>query len=346
MEFTAKLIAEHLKGEIIGDPDVKVTYVSKIEEGKPGTLSFLANPKYSKYLYSSESSIILINKDFEVTDEVKATLIKVEDAYKSFAQLLELYQQSVPKKTGIDATSVVDESAMVGENCYFGAYVVIGKNAVIGNNVKLHPHVYIGDNVVVDDNTEIYSGVKVYHECKIGCNCIVHGGAIIGSDGFGFAPQEGDTFKKIPQLGNVVIEDDVEVGANTVIDRATMGSTIIKKGVKLDNLIQIAHNAVIGEHTVIAAQTGVSGSTTIHEDCMIGGQVGIVGHINIAPRTKISPKTGVMSEIKEPDQILFGHVAMPIGLGRKVAVLNRKLPDLYDELNRLKKEINELKEKN
>ncbi|MFW5886715.1 MAG: UDP-3-O-(3-hydroxymyristoyl)glucosamine N-acyltransferase, partial [Bacteroidota bacterium] len=263
MEFTAKTIADYLKGKIEGDPNVTVNNVAKIEEGKAGSLSFLSNPKYEKYLYTTGSSIVLINEDFNFGKEIKPTLIRVKNAYESFASLLDLYQQSKPAKIGIDPLAFMHQSVKTGENIYIGAFAVVSEHTIIGNNVKIYPHCYIGDNVQIGDNTIIYPGVKIYEDCSIGSNCIIHAGVVIGSDGFGFAPQAGSNYKKIPQVGNVIIEDEVEIGSNSTIDRATMGSTIIRKGVKLDNLIQVAHNVEIGENTAIAAQSGISGSSKI-----------------------------------------------------------------------------------
>lgn len=343
MEFTAQLIADHLGGIVEGDPDVKVSDISKIEEGRPGTLSFLANPKYEKYLYDSESSIILINKDFSLTKPVKATLVRVDDAYKSFASLLEMYQQNMPQKSGVDEKVVIDESAMVGEGCYIGAFTVISKNALIGNNVKIYPQVFIDENVVVEDNTILYSGVKIYKDCKVGKNCIIHSSTVIGSDGFGFAPQEDGTYKKIPQLGNVVIEDDVEIGSNVSVDCATMGSTIIRKGTKLDNLIQIAHNVEVGQNCVFAAHAGVAGSAKIGNNCMVGGQVGIIGHIKVGNRVKIVAQSGITGNVKD-DEVLLGSPAVPITLGKRIAIAQKSLPEMHKKLRTLEKAVEELKQ--
>ena len=272
MKFTAQQIAELLKGSVEGNPQVEVSGLSKIEEGKPGTLSFLANPKYNAYIYTTKASIVIVNSAFEAENPVEATLIRVADAYKSFASLLEIYNQIVNDKKGIEQPSFIDPSATIGKDVYIGAFAYIGKNSVVGDGVKIYPQCYVGDNVVIKDNTTLFAGCRVYSFCQIGKECNLHAGVIIGADGFGFAPNEQNNYKKVPQIGNVIIEDYVEVGAGTTIDRATLGSTIIRKGVKLDNLIQIAHNVEIGETTVIAAQTGVAGSTKIGKNCMIGGK--------------------------------------------------------------------------
>lgn len=344
MEFTARAIADFLKGEIQGNPDAVVYNVSKIEEGKPGTLAFLANPKYAKYLYTTEASIVLVNKDLNLEKEVNTTLIRVENAYESFASLLHLYEQSKPKKTGVSAKSHISESAKVGENAYIGEFTVLEDNVTTGKNVRIYPNVYLGPNVTVGDNTVIYPGVKIYEECKIGSNCIIHAGVVIGSDGFGFAPQEGSDYKKIPQIGNVIIEDNVEIGSNCSIDRATMGSTIIRKGAKIDNLVQIAHNVEIGENTVVVAQVGIAGSTKIGRDCMIAGQVGIVGHLNIGNGVKIAAQSGVSSNVPD-NKILLGSPANDIGQARKSIAVYRNLPQLRNKIIDLEKELASLKEK-
>ena len=343
MEFSAQMIAGFLKGTVEGDPDVMVSDVSKIEEGRKGTLSFLANPKYHKYIYDTESSIVLVNSDLKLDREVKATLIRVEDAYKAFAQLLALYEQSIPKKTGHDSQVSISSSASVGENCYLGAFAVLGDNVKIGNNVRIYPHVFLDDNVIVDDGTTIYSGVKVYRDCKIGKNCIIHSSTVIGSDGFGFAPDGQGGFEKIPQLGNVVLEDNVEIGSNCSIDRATMGSTIIKRGVKLDNLIQVAHNVVIGENTVIAAQTGIAGSTKLGREMMVGGQSGFINHLTIADKVIMAPKTTVSKNVTKVGEVLYGNPAVPISLGRRIVAARRNLPDMFKRLGELEHTVEKLK---
>lgn len=342
MDFTAQQIADFLKGDIEGNPDVKVNNVTKIEEGKPGTISFLANLKYSKYIYSTKSSIVLVNRDFKAEDTIAATLIRVEDAYQSFASLLDLYVQQIEVKNGIEKFSFIDDTATLGKNIYVGAFAYIGKNVKLGDNVKIYPHTYIGDNVIIGDNTTINSGVNIYRDCKIGSNCTIHSGAIIGADGFGFAPKAHDDYKKIQQIGNVVLEDNVEIGSNTTIDRATMGSTIIKHGVKLDNLIQVGHNVVIGEHTVIAAHSGISGSTKIGKDCMIGGQVGFAGHLTIGNEVKIGAQAGIGSSIKD-GEILLGSPAFNIRDFQRSSVYFKKLPQLNNKITELEKQIAELK---
>lgn len=344
MEFTAKAVAEFLKGEILGDPDIKVNNVSKIEEGLPGTLSFLANPKYEEFVYTSEASVIIVNRDFKPAKQTKATLIKVEDAYQAIAALLQLQESMKPEKIGVHGQSWVEESVKFGKDLYIGAFAYIGENAILGNKVKIYPQVFIGDNVEVGDGTIIYPGAKVYHGCKIGKNCIVHSGVVVGSDGFGFAPSSERDYKKIPQIGNVILEDNVEIGSNTTIDRATMGSTIIKKGVKLDNLIQIAHNVVVGENTVIAAQTGISGSTKIGKKCMFGGQVGIIGHIEIADNVKVGAQAGISKDTPE-GSILWGSPAFSLSDYRRSYVYFKKLPSITSRIDALEKQIKELKSK-
>lgn len=343
MEFTAAEIAEFLKGEITGDPEIKVNTVAKIEEGHKGALSFLANPKYENYLYTTDSSIVLVNRSFVPSAPVKATLIRVDNAYESFASLLTLVEQSKPKKKGIHPTAVIESNAIVGTDAYIGAFVYIGENCVIGNNCRIYPHSYIGDNTRIGDDCIIYSGVKVYHECVIGNKCTIHAGSVIGSDGFGFAPQSESEFMKIPQLGNVVLEDHVEIGANVAIDRATMGSTIIHKGVKLDNLIQIGHNVEVGENTVMAAQTGIAGSSKIGKNCMFAGQVGIAGHVKIADGIKIGAQSGVPGDIKKENSIVTGYPAIDHRDFLRSSVVYRKLPELKMKIDYLEQEIEFLK---
>jgi UDP-3-O-[3-hydroxymyristoyl] glucosamine N-acyltransferase len=345
MKFKAKVIAEFLKGQIEGDPEAEVTDISKIEEGMPGTLSFLSNPKYEKYIYETQASIVLVNKDFKPDNPVKATLIRVENAYESFASLLELYQQAKPPKTGIHKFASIHENVKLGENIYVGEYTVIENNAVIGSNVKIYPQVYIGENVIIGDNTLIYPGVKIYEGCRIGKNCVLHGGVIIGADGFGFAPQSDNNYRKIPQIGIVILEDDVEIGANTCVDRATMGSTIIHRGVKLDNLIQIAHNVEIGENTVMAAQTGIAGSTKIGKNCMFAAQVGLVGHINVGNNVKLGGQSGILKDIKD-GEILQGSPAIPFKDFWKSSAIFIKLPELRHQLMQLEQEIKNINKKN
>lgn len=341
MEFTAKQIADYLQGKIEGNPDAKVSNISRIEEGLEGTLSFLANPKYNKYLYTTKSSIVLINETLELEQEVNVTLIRVKDAYKAFASLLQLYESTKPQKTGIDKQAAISESASVGENCYIGTYAVLGENVKVGNNVKIYPQVYLGDNVKVGDNAIIYAGVKIYHDCIVGNNCIIHSGSVIGSDGFGFA-QSDDTYQKIPQLGNVILEDNVEIGSNVSIDRATMGSTILHKGVKLDNLIQIAHNVEVGENTAMAAQAGVSGSTKVGKNCILAGQAGLVGHITIADKVIIGAQSGVSNSVTKEGDVILGSPAFNISDARRSIAVYRKLPDLYRRINELEKALDNI----
>ncbi len=344
MVFNAKQIADILGGIIEGDSDVKVNNFSKIEEGKPGTLTFLANLKYASHIYETKASIALVNNDFvpEKPLPVSLTLIRVPNAYSALAILLNLVDQTKNKKRGIEPMSFISSSAQVDlETVYVGAFAYIGENVKLGKNVSIYSQAFIGDDVEIGDNTVIYSGVKIYENCKVGTNCIIHAGAVIGSDGFGFAT-EGDKYKKIPQLGNVVIEDDVEIGANTTIDRAVMDSTIIRSGVKLDNLIQIAHNVEVGENTGMAAQVGISGSTKIGRNCMIGGQVGLGGHIKIGDRVNIGAQSGIISNI-EDGKSLIGSPAIEVKNFFRSSIIFPKLPDMYRTLNQLQKEIESLK---
>ena len=344
MELSAKQIADILNGKVEGNEEVKVNDFSKIEEGKPGTLTFLANPKYIRYIYETKASIALINDNFipEKAFPETLTLVKVKDAYFAFATLLNLVEQSKPKKTGIESPVFISPSASFSQDeIYIGAFSYIGENVKIGKNAAVYPQSYIGDNVEIGDNTIIYAGVKLYPGCRIGQRCIIHAGVVIGSDGFGFA-KEGDSYKKIPQTGNVVIEDDVEIGANTTIDRAVMGSTLIRRGVKLDNLIQIAHNVEIGENTGIAAQTGISGSTKVGKNCMIAGQVGLGGHITIGDNTGIGAQSGIISNIK-PGRTILGSPAIDVKNFFRSSIIFAKLPDLYRSHSQLEKEIEKLK---
>lgn len=343
MEFTAATIAGFLKGEINGNPDTKVNNIAKIEEGFEGALSFLANPKYEQYIYSTDSSVVLVNRNFVPSQSIKATLIRVDNAYEAFASLLRLVDQSRPRKKGIHPTAIIESSATVGEDVYIGPYSYVGENSNIGDGCSLYPHVYIGDDTVLGKNCQLYSGVKIYHQCKIGEGCIIHSGSVIGSDGFGFAPQSENEYMKIPQLGNVVIEDMVEIGANVTIDRATMGSTIIAKGVKLDNLIQIGHNVEVGENTVMAAQTGIAGSTKVGKNCMFGGQVGLSGHIRIADGTKIGAQAGIAGSVKDENSVIIGTPAIEFKQFLKSSVIFRKLPELKLKVDALGKEIESLK---
>ncbi|MFD1162208.1 UDP-3-O-(3-hydroxymyristoyl)glucosamine N-acyltransferase [Hwangdonia seohaensis] len=336
MKFTAQQIADILEGEVVGNPDVEVSRLSKIEEGTEGSLTFLANPKYTSYIYSTKASIAIVNKVFDPEVEINATLIKVDDAYKSFSKLLEYYNQIKNVKTGIESPAFISDSARHGEDVYVGAFSYIGENVNIGSKVKIYPNAYIGDNVVIDDYTVIFSGAKIYSDCIIGKHCVINSGVIIGADGFGYAPTEKGQYNKVPQIGNVIIEDFVEVGAATTIDRATLGSTIIRSGVKLDNQIQIAHNVEIGKNTVIAAQTGVAGSTKIGENCQIGGQVGIVGHITIGNNVKIQAQSGIGRNVKD-NEVLQGSPALPYADFNKSYVHFKNLPKIVRNINDLEK---------
>lgn len=342
MEFTAQQIADFLGGEIIGNPSVKVHTFSKIEEGKPGTLSFLSNPKYNHYIYDCQSSIVLVNKDFQTENEVQPTLICVDDAYQSLALLMSLVDQTKPKKTGISPLAYIAPTASIGENAYIAPFVFIGEGVIVGKNATIHAQSCIEDNSRIGNDVLLYANVKVYNDCVIGNNCTLHSGVVIGSDGFGFAPTEDGSYKKIPQMGNVVIEDNVEIGANSVVDRATMGSTFVRKGVKLDNFIQIAHNVEVGDNTVIASHSGISGSTKIGKQCIIGGQVGIAGHLNIADGTIFGAQSGVAKSIKTPNEIYQGSPAIPVGVFRKSSVVYKNLPELQKTIFELQKKIQEL----
>lgn len=336
MKFTAAQIAGILEGEVVGNPNAEVFKLSKIEEGTEGSLTFLANPKYVNYIYSTDATITIVNSTFEPESELKTTLIKVEDAYQSFSKLLEYYNQVKLMKSGIEQPSVISENVTYGENLYLGSFCYIGKNVVIGKNVKIYPNSFIGDNVTIGDDCIFFAGVRIYSESVIGKNCVIHSGTIIGSDGFGFAPQEDGTYNKVPQIGNVILEDNVEVGSCTTIDRATLGSTIIRKGVKLDNQIQIAHNVEIGENTVIAAQTGVAGSTKIGKSCMIGGQVGIAGHLTIGNNVRVQAQSGIGRNI--PDgETLQGSPSFNYSDWNKSYVHFRNLPKIVAEIEELKK---------
>lgn len=338
MKFTAAQIASLIQARVEGNPEVAISDIAKIEEGREGALSFIANPKYEHYLYETQASIVIVNESLQLEKPVKATLLRVNDAYAAFAALLEKYNELVSAdaaKKGIEQPSYISESATLGADIYVGAFAYIGTKARIGDRVKIFPGAYIGDQVVIEDDTVINAGVKVYHNCTIGQRVIIHAGSIVGADGFGFAPLPDGTYKKIPQLGNVVIEDDVEIGANTTIDRATMGSTLIKKGVKLDNLIQIAHNVEIGENTVIAAQTGISGSTKIGKQCLIGGQVGIVGHIQIADNTRINAQSGLSKSIVSPGTTINGSPAFEYKSSLKSQAIFRNLPEWVQRIQQL-----------
>lgn len=342
MEFSAKQIATFIQGEIIGDENATVHTFAKIEEGIPGAISFLSNPKYTPYIYDTQSTIVLVNKDFIPEQEVKATLIKVDNAYESLAKLLKLYEMSKPKKTGIHSLAFVAETAKIGKDVYIAPFACIGDHAEIGDNTMIHPHATVGGGAKVGNNCIIYSSATVYHDCRIGNNCILHSGCVIGADGFGFAPTP-QGYEKIPQIGIVILEDNVEVGANTCIDRATMGATVIHSGVKLDNLIQIAHNDEIGSHTVIAAQVGIAGSTKVGEWCMFGGQVGIAGHSKIGDKVNLGAQSGVPGNIKSGSQ-LIGTPPMELKQYFKASIAQKSLPEMQIELRNLRKEIEELKQ--
>lgn len=343
MEFTAKQIAGFIGGRVEGDENAAVHTFAKIEEGIPGAISFLSNPKYTQYIYDTESSIVLINDDVKLEKPVKATLIRVSNAYECVAKLLQLYEASKPKKTGIDKLASIAPTATVGENVYIGAFAVIGENAVIGDNTQIYPNTVVGDGVRIGSGCSIYPNVTIYENCKLGNNVTIHSGSVIGADGFGFAPNT-EGYDKIPQIGIVTIEDNVEIGANTCIDRSTMGSTIIRKGVKLDNLIQVAHNVEIGENTVMSAQVGIAGSTKVGSWCMFGGQVGLAGHIHIGDKTFLGAQSGVPGNIKG-NQTLIGTPPMEPKAYFKSQAIFRKLPELYKQINELQKEIDELKKK-
>jgi UDP-3-O-[3-hydroxymyristoyl] glucosamine N-acyltransferase len=342
MNFTAAVIAEFLKGTVEGNPEATVSDVSKIEEGRPGTLSFLANPKYERYIYDTLSDIVIVNEDFKPQKPVQTTLIRVRNAYESFAALLRLYEQSKPRKTGISPLSSVAETASLGEGVYVGEYTVVHENVRIGNDVQLYPQVYIGDNVTIGDGTVIHAGVKVCQGTVIGAYCTLHPGAIIGADGFGFAPNQENNYEKVPQVGRVIIEDHVDVGANTTIDRATMGATVIRKGVKLDNLIMIAHNVEVGENTVMAGQSGISGSTKVGKNCMLGGQVGLVGHIHIADGVKIAAQSGVSKDIKREGIAVQGSPPLDFAYYQRCYVIFKNLPKLREQVNELEKKVSGL----
>ncbi|KJD36052.1 UDP-3-O-(3-hydroxymyristoyl) glucosamine N-acyltransferase [Tamlana sedimentorum] len=338
MKFTAQQIASILEGDVVGNPDIEVSKLAKIEEGHEGTLTFLANPKYTSHIYSTKASITIVNKSFEPENLLETTLIKVDDAYKSFSKLLEYYNQVKLNKTGIENPSFISDSASYGDNIYLGAFSYIGDNVSIGDNAKIFPNTYVGDNVKIGDNVVIFAGAKVYSDCIIGKDCVINSGAIIGADGFGFAPNDDGEYNKVPQIGNVILEDNVDVGAGTTIDRATLGSTIIRRGVKLDNQIQIAHNVEIGKNTVIAAQTGVAGSTKIGENCVIGGQVGIVGHIIIGNNVKIQAQSGIGRNIKD-NEVLQGSPALGYGDYNKSYVHFKNLPKIVRNISEIEKKL-------
>ncbi|RYU96295.1 UDP-3-O-(3-hydroxymyristoyl)glucosamine N-acyltransferase [Emticicia agri] len=343
MQFTIKQIAHLLNGEVKGDDSLTVSKLAKIEQGVPGDISFLANQKYEHFIYTTKASAVIVGKDFVPKKEISAALIIVKDPYNSFTQLLEEYQKILNfSKKGLEQPVFVGQGTEIGEGAYQGAFSYVGNNTKIGKNVKIYPQVYIGDNVTIGDNTLIYAGVKIYSNTIIGNNCVFHAGAVIGSDGFGFAPQEDGTYKTIPQLGNVLIEDNVSIGANTTIDCATMGSTIIRQGVKIDNLVQIAHNVEIGKNTVIAAQTGIAGSAVIGENCVFGGQVGVVGHISVANGTKVGAQTGITRGIKKENTSVAGKPVSELNDYLRSVAVFRKLPQLEKQVRELEKRLEEL----
>jgi len=338
MVFTAGQIAGILEGEVDGNPEIAVHRLAKIEEGESGSLTFLANPKYTAHIYTTKASVTIVNKDFVPEQDLTTTMIKVDDAYESFSKLLEYYNQVENNKVGIESPVFTADDSVYGKNFYLGAFSYIGSNVAIGNNVKIYPNVYVGDNVKIDDNVIVFAGAKIYSETVIGKNCMIHSGAIIGADGFGYTPNKEGEFSKVPQTGNVVLEDNVDIGAGTTIDRATLGSTILRRGVKLDNQIQIAHNVEIGEHTVIAAQTGIAGSTKIGKRCLIGGQVGIVGHITIGDNVKIQAQSGIGRNILD-NEVLQGSPALNYGDYNKSYVHFKNLPKIVNRIDKLEKKI-------
>jgi UDP-3-O-[3-hydroxymyristoyl] glucosamine N-acyltransferase len=340
--FNAETIANYLQGAVEGDPSTVVSSVARIEQGKPGAICFFANPKYEKYVYTSKASVILLNKDYVLKEKIPLTIIRVDNAYEAIASVLGLFESAKSaNKRGREYPSRVSWRSKRGKGCYVGAFAYIGKGAKLGDNVKIYPHVYIGDNVVIGDNTIVYSGAKIYHECIVGSNCIIHSGSVIGADGFGFAPQASGEYKKIPQIGNVVIEDNIEIGACTTIDRSTMASTIIHSGVKLDNLIQVAHNVEIGKNTVIAAQTGIAGSVKVGENCVFAGQVGIIGHIKVGNKVTVASKSGLQNNVAD-GVTMMGFPSMEASKYKRSFVVFRHLPELNNIVNTLMKKIAEL----
>ena len=342
MEFSAQMIAELVGGTIVGNPQASVSDFAKIEEGRPGCISFLANEKYEHYIYTTESSIVLVNDSFIPKQEIKATLIKVANAREAVASLINIYDSMKPKPKGIDSLAYVDPTATIGKDVYLGPFVCIGPKAVIGDGCILHPHATVGAKASIGENTVMYSGSVVYHDCKVGARCILHANSVIGADGFGFEPTS-EGYKKIAQIGIAVLEDDVEIGANSCVDRAVMGETVIHHGTKIDNLVQIGHNCEVGSHTVMSAQVGVAGSTKIGEWCMFGGQVGIAGHATIADGTQAGAQSGIPNSVKKPNQQLMGTPAIEPRTWWKAQAVVKQLPDMWSSMNRMKKEIEELK---
>ncbi len=347
MEFSAGQIAGILQGDVVGNPETTVNGLAKIEEGTLGALSFLANPKYEEFIYTTESSVCIVNRSFSPSKPLPSTLtlVKVDDAYACFAKLLEMYSQMTRKQPAIEQPSYFSESAQAGEGLYLGAFAYVGSHVKIGANVSIYPNAYIGDNVMIGDGSVIHPGACIYNDCVVGKNCIIHSGVVVGADGFGFAPNEAGEFQKVPQIGNVILEDNVEIGSNTTIDRATMGSTIIRKGVKIDNLCQIAHNVDIGKNTAMAAQVGIAGSAKIGENVMIGGQAGIAGHLHIADGTKIVAQSGIPNSVKKADT-LMGSPGIPIEDFKKSYFGFRKLPYILRKLQELEQRIKELSKPN
>ena len=342
MEFSAQMIADLVGGTITGDPQVKVNDFAKIEEGRPGCISFLYNDKYENYLYSTQSSIVLVNSNIEPRQDVSATLIKVADARGAVTKLLQVYESMKPRKVGISELAFVDPTATIGKDVYLAPFVAIGPGTRIGDRCVLHPHATVGANASVGENTEIYSNAVVYHDCRVGRRCILHAGCVIGADGFGFQQTE-NGYEKIPQIGIAIIEDDVEIGANTCVDRAVMGATVIHSGVKLDNLVQIGHNNEIGSHTVMSAQVGIAGTTKVGEWCMFGGQVGVAGQCTIADKTLVGAQSGIPNTVKKPGQMLMGTPALDQRRWWRAQAVVKQLPDMWAELNSMKKEIEALK---
>lgn len=343
MEFTAKQIAEFLGGEVAGDENAAVSSFAKIEEGHPGALSFLGNPKYAHYLYETGSSIILVNKDFIPEKPVSATLVKVDNAYESLSKLLTLYESMKPARTGISSLAQISEKAVIGNGVYIGPFCVVEDGATVGDNTQLYPHTYIGQGAAVGSGSILYPHTTIYQGCKLGDRCILHAGCVIGADGFGFAPTS-DGYNKIPQIGIVEIQDDVEIGANTCIDRSTMGKTVIGKGVKLDNLVQIGHNVTVGDNTVMSSQTGVAGSSKVGSWCVLGGQTGVSGHISIGNHVSVGGKSGILGDVKD-NQVIMGTPAFEYNKYMRSNVVIRRLPEMYSEIAVLKRELKELKEK-
>ncbi|MDR2791866.1 MAG: UDP-3-O-(3-hydroxymyristoyl)glucosamine N-acyltransferase [Tannerellaceae bacterium] len=342
MEFSAGQIAGFLQGTVHGDPDAKVNTFAKIEEARKGSLSFLANPKYEHYIYDTEASVVLVNRGFVPCRPIGATLVEVENAYSALAVLMSKVEENRPCRKGVSSTACIAQSAHIGKNVYIGAFAYIGEHTTVGANCLIYPHACLGDHVSVGEGTIVYPHVTIYDDCLIGANCVLHAGAVVGSDGFGFAP-EGDNYNKIPQTGNVVVEDEVEIGANTTIDRAVMGSTVIRRGVKLDNLIQIAHNVEVGENTVMAAQAGIAGSVKVGKHCMLGGQVGVSGHLRIADNVCIGAQSGILGNIKEAGTVVMGTPSQPIKRYMRSSALFRRLPEMSNALNELQREVESLK---